>query len=137
MRQTAAAVVFVSLLAVAGFAQTFRGAINGTVTDPSDAVVASASVKATNVATQVTITATTTSDGAFSFQDLPLGTYKISVTASGFKSITVDNVTVTAGSAYTLPVKLAVSSAGTTAVEVSAAALTLDTTTATQDNVIP
>src|SRR6266849_4658815 len=138
MRRTGAAVVVVVLLlAVAGFAQTFRGAINGTVTDPSDAVVASATVKATNVATAITITATTTSDGAFSFQDLPLGTYKISVTASGFKSVTVDNVTVTAGSSYTLPVKLTAGSAGTTVVEVSAAALTLDTTTATQNNLIP
>src|SRR6266852_3689678 len=91
MRRTGAAVVVILLLAVAGFAQTFRGAINGTVTDPSDAVVASATVKATNVATAITITATTTSDGAFSFQDLPLGTYKISVTAAGFKSVTVDN----------------------------------------------
>src|SRR6266849_6862615 len=138
MRRTGAAVVVVVLLlAVAGFAQTFRGAINGTVTDPSDAVVASATVKATNVATAITITATTTSDGAFNFQDLPLGTYKISVTASGFKSVTVDNVTVTAGSAYTLPVKLTAGSAGTTVVEVSAAALTLDTTTAAQDNILP
>jgi len=137
MRRTGAAVVVILLLAVAGFAQTFRGAINGTVTDPSDAVVASATVKATNVATAITITATTTSDGAFNFQDLPLGTYKISVTASGFKSVTVDNVTVTAGSSYTLPVKLTAGSAGTTVVEVSAAALTLDTTTATQNNLIP
>src|SRR5258708_7870213 len=137
MRRTGAAVVVILLLAVAVFAQTFRGAINGTVTDPSDAVVASATVKATNVATAITITATTTSDGAFSFQDLPLGTYKISVTASGFKSVTVDNVTVTAGSSYTLPVKLPAGSAGTTVVEVSAAALTLDTTTPTQSNIVP
>jgi hypothetical protein len=137
MRRIGAAVVFILLLAIAGVSQTFRGAINGTVTDPTGAVVANADVKATNVATAIAITATTTSDGAFSFQDLPLGTYKISVTASGFKAMTVDNVTVTAGGAYTLPVKLTVGSAGTTAIEVSAAALTIDTTTATQNNTIP
>src|SRR5712691_2014719 len=137
MRRIGAAIVFVFLLAVGSFGQTFRGAINGTVTDPSGAVVANASVKATNVATDVAITATTTSDGAFSFQDLPLGTYKISVSASGFQPVTVDNVTVTAGGAYTLPVKLTVGSAGTTAIEVSAAALTLDTTSAAQNNLIP
>jgi hypothetical protein len=123
--------------AVSGFSQTFRGAINGTVTDQSGAVVASASVKATNVATEVTQSTVTTSDGQFAFQDLPLGTYRISVAAAGFKSETIDNVTVTAGSIYTLPVKLAVGSAGTTAVEVSAAALALDTTTSTQDSLIP
>ena len=137
MRRIGAAVVVILLVAVAGYSQTFRGAINGTVTDPSGAMVANANVKATNVATDVSIVATTTSDGAFSYQDLPLGTYKITVSAAGFKPVTVDNVTVTAGSAYTLPVKLTVGSAGTTAVEVSAAALTLDTTSATQDNILP
>jgi Carboxypeptidase regulatory-like domain len=118
-------------------AQTFRGAINGTVTDPSGAVVTGANVKATNAATQVALNAVTTSDGQFAFQDLPLGSYKITVSASGFQTATVDNVTVTAGGVYTLPVKLTVGSAGTTAVEVSAAALTLDTTTAAQDNILP
>jgi hypothetical protein len=125
------------LLGATGYAQTFRGAINGTVTDPSGAVVAGAGVKATNVATAVAITASTTSSGEFAFQDLPLGTYKVEVTASGFRPAAFDNISVTAGGAYTLPVKLSAGSAGTTVVEVSAAALTLDTTTATQDNIIP
>src|SRR6267154_368774 len=137
MRQTGAAVVLVLLLTIAGFGQTFRGSINGTVIDPSGAVVANANVTATNVATAVAITATSTSDGAFSFQDLPLGTYKISVSAPGFKPVTVDNVNVTAGGAYTLPVKLSVGGTGTTAIEVSAAALTIDTTSAAQNNLIP
>src|SRR5260370_1305847 len=110
---------FVLCLRFVGLVQTFRGGIKDTVSDPSGAVVASADVKATNVATAITITATTTSDGAFSFQDLPLGTYKISVTAPGFKSVTIDNITVTAGSSYTLPVKLAPGSARTTVGEVS------------------
>jgi hypothetical protein len=136
MRRLGAAVVVILMVAVAGYSQTFRGAINGTVTDQSGAVVASASVKATNVGTDVGVTTVTTSDGQFSFQDMPLGSYKISVTASGFKSETIDNVSVAAGSVYTLPVKLTVGSAGTTAVEVSAAALTLDTTTATQSDTI-
>src|ERR1700690_3827988 len=125
------AILVVLMLAVAGYSQTFRGAINGTVTDQSGAVVANASVKATNNGPGVPLSTLSTSDGVFSFQDLPLGTYTIAVTASGFKSETIDNVTVTAGTIYTLPVKLAVGSAGTTAVEVSAAALSLDTTTAT------
>jgi len=136
MRSKGAGLLAFLLLTVAGYGQTFRGAINGTVNDPSGAVVAGATVKATNLGTAVAITATTTSDGAFAFQDLPLGTYKIEVTATGFQSIVVDNITVTAGEAYTLPVKLKVGGTGTTAVEVSAAALTLDTTTAAQDNIL-
>jgi hypothetical protein len=128
-------VLVVLLLVVAGYTQTFRGAINGIVTDPSGAFVANASVKATNVATAVTLSTATTSDGVFAFQDLPLGTYKISVTASGFKAMNIDSVTVAAGSAYTLPVKLTVGAVGTT-VEVSAAALALDTTTATLSDTV-
>src|ERR1039458_6823872 len=136
MRRRVAALLVILLFAVAGYCQTFRGAISGTVTDQSGAVVANASVKATNVGTSVTLSTVTTSDGVFAFQDLPLGAYNISVTATGFKSETIDNVAVTAGSIYTLPVKLAVGSAGTTAVEVSAAALTLDTTTSTVTDTI-
>jgi hypothetical protein len=137
MRGLLSRIIVLVLLGATGYAQTFRGAINGTVSDPSGAVVAGATVKATNVATSVPITATTTSGGEFAFQDLPLGTYKIDVSASGFRPAAIDNVTVTAGGVYTLPVKLSAGSAGTTVVEVSAAALALDTTTATQDNVIP
>jgi hypothetical protein len=136
MKRLLGSVLALVLVGVAGYAQTFRGAINGTVTDQSEAVVAGATVKATNVATDVTIEAVTTSDGQYAFQDLPLGTYKISVSAAGFQPETIDKVEVTAGSAYTLPIKMKVGSSGTT-VEVSAAALTLDTTTAAQDNILP
>lgn len=137
MRGLLSRFIVLVLLGATGYAQTFRGAINGTVTDASGAVVAGASVKATNVATAVGITATTTSGGEFAFQDLPLGTYKVEVTAAGFRPAAFDNITVTAGGAYTLPVKVSAGSAGTTVVEVSAAALTLDTTTAAQDNILP
>src|SRR2546423_6866513 len=97
MRRLLRVVLPFLLLAVAGYAQTFRGAINGTVTDPSGAVVANATVRATNNATSVPLTTATTTDGQFSFQDLPLGSYKVEVSAAGFRNISVDNVTVTAG----------------------------------------
>ena len=84
MRRWFGLILATILIAVSAYGQTFRGAINGTVTDPSGAVVAGASVKATNTATGVSLNTTTTSDGQFSFQDLPLGTYKISVSAAGF-----------------------------------------------------
>jgi hypothetical protein len=103
-------IIFALLLAlvvsfsVAGSAQTFRGAINGTVTDPWGAMVAGANVKATDTATG--IAHTSTSDGQFAFQDLPLGSYKIEVSASGFSTVVVAQVPVTAGSVYTVPVRL-------------------------------
>src|SRR5580658_4777763 len=120
-----------ALAALASPAQTFRGAINGTVTDPSGGVVPNAQVKAIEASTGIDHSTVTSSDGGFSFQDLSLGLYKITVTAPGFPPYTVDKVEVVAGTIYTLPVKLSLQQQSTT-VEVSAAALALDTTTQTQ-----
>jgi hypothetical protein len=131
MRRLFLAVLVILSLGVVANAQTFRGAINGTVTDPSGAVVPSAQVRATETATGIAHTTVTTSEGQFSFQDIALGTYKVSVVAKGFPAYTVDKVEVTAGTIYTLNINLTLQTA-TTMVEVSAAALTLDTSTQTQ-----
>jgi Carboxypeptidase regulatory-like domain len=117
-------------------AQTFRGAINGTVTDPSGAVVAGATVKATEVATNIDHVTVTSTDGQFGFQDIPLGIYKVTVTATGFPGTTVDKVEVIAGTIYSLNVKLQLEKSVTT-VEIDAAALTLDTTTPAQSMTLP
>src|SRR6516225_3438233 len=135
MKRFAIAILIAFSLAVAADAQTFRGSINGTVTDPSGGLVPNATVKATEIATGIDHTTTTTSDGAFAFQDIPLGFYKVTVTASGFPAYAVDKVEVVAGTIYTLQVKLSLQQQ-TTTVEVSAAALTLDTTTQTQNMTI-
>src|SRR5712664_3258264 len=135
MKRLVFAILVVLSLAVAANAQTFRGSINGTVVDPSGAVVPNVQVKATESATSIDHSTTTTSEGVFSFQDLPLGFYKVTVTATGFPVYTVDKVQVVAGTIYTLQVKLALQQQATT-VEVSAAALSLDTTTATQNMTI-
>src|ERR1700761_151269 len=86
--------VFTALLVVSpalSKAQTFRGGINGTVTDASGAVVPSAAVEAVDTATEVSHKTVSTSAGEFIFQDLPLGTYKLTVTANGFKSSVISN----------------------------------------------
>jgi carboxypeptidase family protein/TonB-dependent receptor-like protein len=131
MRRLLFAVIVVLTLAAVANAQTFRGAINGTVTDPSGAVVPNAEVKATEKLTGLEHKTLTTTEGQFAFQDIPVGAYKVAVVASGFSTYTVNDVEVTAGTIYTLPIKLSVGQA-TATVEVSAAALTLDTTTQTQ-----
>src|SRR5271165_5130667 len=123
--------IFVVLIAALAGAQTFRGAISGAVTDPSGSVVPDAKVTATDVATGVEHNTVTTTEGVFSFQDIPLGTYKVTVAAKGFATSSTDNVPVTAGNVYSLPVKLSIGT-GATTVEVSAAAIALDTTTPTQ-----
>lgn len=132
------ALLFTLLFALAprSWAQTFRGGINGTVTDQLGAVVPGAAVEAVEVATNVSHKTVSSSAGEFAFQDLPLGAYVVSVTASGFKTEKISAVPVTAGVIYTLPVKLGVASAGQT-VEVTASGLALDTTTTTQTTDIP
>jgi hypothetical protein len=135
MRRLVLAILVVLSLAVGANAQTFRGAINGTVVDPSGGLVPNAAVKATESATGIDHTTITTSEGVFAFQDIPLGFYKVTVTATGFPVYTVDKVQVVAGTIYTLQVKLTLQQQATT-VEVSAAALTLDTTTQTQNMTI-
>jgi len=116
--------------------QTFRGGINGSVTDQSGAVVPGASVEATDTATNSAHKTISSSAGEYSFQDLPLGVYTVSVTASGFKSEKISAVPVKAGVIYTLPVKLTVAASGET-VEVNASGLALDTTSTTQTTDIP
>jgi hypothetical protein len=71
------------------FAQTITGTIRGTVTDPSGAVVAGATVTATNAATNVKTGTVTNQDGDYNIQFLPIGLYTITVTGSGFKTASI------------------------------------------------
>ena len=123
------------LLTSTSSAQTFRGGISGVVTDPSGSVIPGAKVDAVDTATSVTHSTVSSSGGEFTFQDLPLGAYSVTATASGFQTIKVDKVPVSAGSIYNLPLKLAVAQQATT-IEVDAAGLSLDTTTTTQTTVL-
>jgi len=106
------------------------------VTDQSGAVVAGASVTAVELGTNISYKAVSSSAGEFTFANMPVSLYTVTVTAAGFKNIKVDQVPVTAASIYTLPLKLNVASTGET-VEVTADALSLDTVTDTQSTALP
>src|SRR5215472_15094565 len=75
--------LFVS--AFGAFAQSDRGTITGTVSDPAGAVVANAPVEAKNNSTGVVYPVATSGTGNYTVAELPVGTYEISVTAPGFK----------------------------------------------------
>lgn len=117
-------------------AQTFRGAINGTVTDPAGAAIPGAQIQITDDATGVVHQAVASGGGDFNFPDLPLGSYTITVTNSGFDTVKVTKVDVSAGAIHTVPVKLMVAQQATT-IEVSGSSLALDTTTPVQTTTIP
>jgi Carboxypeptidase regulatory-like domain/TonB dependent receptor len=118
------------------FAQSFRGAIAGSVLDNSGASIPGAIVVALETATNTTYNSVSSSAGEFNFPNLSPGSYTITISATGFATTKYDKVMVAAGSVYTLPAKLAVSSTAQT-VEVTAASLTLDTATDVQSTVLP
>ena len=129
-------VLLVAIMVSVSWSQhTFRGGINGTVTDQSGAVVPGATVEITNVATNGVSKTTSSSAGEYSFPELSLGKYDIMVSATGFKPEKVTGVTVSAGQIFTQLVKLNIATSAET-VEVAADAYTLDTTTTTQTTVI-
>ncbi|MFN0120026.1 MAG: carboxypeptidase regulatory-like domain-containing protein, partial [Blastocatellia bacterium] len=79
-----AALLFCAL-SVGAFAQIGGGSVVGNVADPSGAIVANATVKATNISTRVTSTGVTNEQGYFEFPLLPAGRYVIEVQATGFQ----------------------------------------------------
>jgi len=86
--------VFVFFAAVSLAAQTFRGTILGTVTDPQGAVVAGAKVTVKNVGTGLERTSETSADGTYSLPELPIGTYTVTVIQAGFRISVAKDVVV-------------------------------------------
>ena len=121
---------------ISSFAQTYKGGITGNVTDNSGASVAGAAVTAVEDATNTSFKAVSTSTGDFEFTNLTVGTYTVTVSMTGFSTAKYVKVEVAAGTSYTLAAKLAISSSAET-VEVTAASLTLDTTTDVQATTLP
>jgi outer membrane receptor protein involved in Fe transport len=84
-------VILVALLLSCGAAleaQTITGAVNGTVTDPTGAVIPNAKVTARNVDTGIETPSTTNNDGIYNIPFLQIGNYKLTVDASGFATAT-------------------------------------------------
>jgi hypothetical protein len=86
--------LFVLLAALSLSAQTFRGTILGTVTDPSGAVVPGAKVTVKNTGTGLERTSETSADGSYSLPELPIGTYNVTVVQQGFQTFVATGVTV-------------------------------------------
>jgi hypothetical protein len=97
---------FVFLAAVSLSAQTFRGTILGTVTDPSGAVIAGAKVSVKNLGTGLERSTETSADGSYSLPELPIGTYSVTVTQTGFQTHVAKDVTVGVSAEARVDVKL-------------------------------
>ncbi|MGA7339129.1 MAG: TonB-dependent receptor [Terracidiphilus sp.] len=106
------------------------GAISGTVTDATGAVVGHATVTATETTTNVKTVRTTTGAGDYSITPLIPGEYTVSVTATGFRTFVQENVTVNALETVALNIRLAVGASEQT-ITVNTAPPVLETTDAT------
>src|SRR5713226_2325709 len=73
-------------------AQGLFGTISGVVTDPSGAMVPDASVKVTNINTNVTTTLSTNNAGVYNATSLNPGVYKVQAEAKGFKTAVADKI---------------------------------------------
>jgi hypothetical protein len=112
--------------------QVTSGSIVGTVYDPSGATVPNATITATNTQTGVQTSATSTSAGDYRLNNLPVGSYSLTVDAGGFSKITKD-VMVVLNQIVTANFTLALG-ATATSVEVTDVGIAIDTSTAQIQN---
>jgi N-acetylneuraminic acid mutarotase len=122
-------------LATVSFAADVNGRIKGVVTDPSGAVVAGVHILAVNLATGVSFDAVTGGDGVYLFAQLPVGTYSVTAAAPQFKKFTATGITLNIDQEYVENIQLTVGQANEV-VQVSAAAVQVDTTDMQLSNVV-
>ena len=125
-----------ALLPSALFSQSAStGTVAGTVTDPSGAAIAAATVTLTDRATNTPRVASTNENGRYIFVDVPAGSYDVSVSKQGFRISKLSGQSVNVGSALTLNVTLEIGSVAES-VEVTASNAELQTLNATVGNTI-
>jgi hypothetical protein len=111
--------VFTLLLFASAVYADVTGSILGVVRDRSQAVIAGARVRITNVQTNLSQETVSASDGTYHFLALPAGSYKITATATGFRAYTATDLTLQVNDQLQIDITLDV---GTVAEEISVAA---------------
>src|SRR5882757_3090010 len=117
------------------YAQFDTGAVLGTVTDSSGASVNGASVTLTNEGTSATATFTTQADGAYKFTPVKVGTYKVSVTLTGFQTAVQHGIAVNVGQSLVVDIALK-PGAVTETIEVSTSAPVLQSQDASVGQIV-
>jgi len=114
MKNTLRKLLFASFATVIALGAASRvsaqstGSIRGTVTDPSGAAIAKASVTATQTDTGVSREESTNDSGLFVFPDLPIGNYSLKIVAAGFETQNRPGLTLITGQIIDLPITMAV-----------------------------
>ncbi len=100
MLQVAALLVFLVIVSPHLCAQASLSAISGTVTDPSGALIADATVTITNQNTNVSYQKTTDTSGFYSVEGLSDGQYTVDVAKPGFKESITQGIHLNPGQRY-------------------------------------
>src|SRR5215468_3437071 len=118
--------VLILLASASALRADVTGSILGVVRDRSQGVVAGARVVATNVQTNLTQETTSGPDGSYRILALPAGNYKLTVTASGFRTFTETEIVVKVNDELRFDVTLDVGNV-TEKVEITANAIQVQT----------
>lgn len=124
-----------TLSATSLMGQMFLGSVVGLITDSSGAVVPGAKVVLTNTQTLVHRETVTNNTGNYTFDDVPTGTYKVSVKQTGFTEVISSEMTVGTQATVRFDAALPVGHVSSS-VEVSAAAPALNTENAEIGSVV-
>ncbi len=131
--------VLLAILSLSGAVVYGQGSttstISGVVVDSDGGVVPGAEVVAKHTATAATHSATTNSEGAFAFAGLSIGTYTVTVTLQGFKTVVVNDVVLTSGAGANVKATLEVGGL-TEQVVVSSSSEIIQTQSSTISNTI-
>ncbi len=120
----------IALCSSVALAQQTLGGLTGVVTDPAGSVIPNATVTLLDEQTSYTRAAKTSADGTYSFVNLPIDPYTVTITADGFDTQKTPHIPVQGNRTATLNVQLKVAAAATATVEVDAVPLmnAVDTT---------
>jgi Carboxypeptidase regulatory-like domain/TonB-dependent Receptor Plug Domain len=123
-----ALLIVLLLLPVFAFGQTDRATVTGTVVDPSGAVIAGAQILLTEAATGLKMTGSTNTSGLYTIPGLPVGTYTLSISSSGFSEYRQTGIILVATQTLKVNVSMVVGSS-TQTVTVTGGAPLLDAET--------
>ncbi|HYK90550.1 MAG TPA: TonB-dependent receptor [Acidobacteriota bacterium] len=93
-KSISAAIICLTFFAAVGYSQNVSATLSGTVKDPAGAVIPNAQVTLTNQATNSAEKSATNVAGIFVFPSLLPGTYSLTVSTTGFRTLTMKDITV-------------------------------------------
>lgn len=130
----AVVLVILGMVTPSLLAQTNYGSVRGRVTDAQGAVTSKAEASLTNTGTQLTRSTHTNDSGDYFFTAVEPGTYTLTVTAAGFKTVERKDVVVSLGATVTVDESLEIGAVGET-INVNGAEPLIDTATASEGQV--